>query len=193
MKGSPSIKEKILGAAEKKMVKFGYRKVTMDEIAQDLAMSKNTIYLHFKSKVEIAESLFERLKKRINEGQLRIEKDNKGPLDVISKNTLFVQKELTPWFEHFLGDVKLELPDLWRDFITYRTEKILEIKSLIERGIKKGVFRKINAGLAVRVYLGAIDSIINPEILDQENISFQEALRAVSDIWSKGILRQEVS
>ena len=31
-----TMKDKILNAAEKRMVKFGYRKVTMDEIAKDL-------------------------------------------------------------------------------------------------------------------------------------------------------------
>ena len=51
------IAEKILDASENRMVKFGYRKVTMDEIAQDLAMSKNTIYLYFRSKVDIAKAL----------------------------------------------------------------------------------------------------------------------------------------
>ena len=189
MKTKDSAKEKILDAAQKRMVEFGYRKVTMDEIANDLIMSKATIYLHFKNKVEIAESLFACLKTRINDGQLKIEKENKNPLDVISKNILFLQKELSPWFEHFLGDIKLEVPELWKDFIAFRTDKILEIKGLIEKGIKKGVFRKVNAGLAVRVYLGAIDSIINPEILEQEQISFQDALEVISDIWSNGILK----
>jgi len=183
------IKAKILNAAEKRMVKFGYRKVTMDEIAKDLGMSKNTIYLHFASKAEMADELFVRLKQRINQGQAVIEKENKNPLDVISRNILFFQKELSPWFEHFLGDVKLDLPDLWNDFTNYRTEKILEIKGLIEKGIRKGIFRKVNPGLAVRVYLGAVDSIINPEILTQENVSFQESLEVVLDIWSKGILK----
>ncbi|HQP91069.1 MAG TPA: TetR/AcrR family transcriptional regulator [Candidatus Omnitrophota bacterium] len=184
------IAEKILDASENRMVKFGYRKVTMDEIAQDLAMSKNTIYLYFRSKVDIAKALFDRLKKRINERQGRIEKENKDPLDVISKNILFFQKELSPWFDHFLKDIKLELPDVWRDFTDYRKDKIFEIKDLIEKGIKKGVFRKINSSLAVRVYLGAVESIINPDILEEEQISFQEALDTVLNIWSFGILEK---
>jgi len=188
MKTKDLARTKILNAAEARMVKFGYRKVTMDEIAKDLVMSKNTIYLHFKSKVEIAEGLFDRLKKRINSIQAVIEKKEKDPLEVISKNILFFQKELSPWFEHFLGDIKLELPELWQDFINFRTEKILEIKTLVEKGMKKGVFRKVNPELAVRVYLGAIDSIINPEVMGQEHLSFQEAIDAILDIWSKGIL-----
>ena len=36
------------------MIKFGYRKVTMDEIAADLHISKNTIYKFFVGKEEIA-------------------------------------------------------------------------------------------------------------------------------------------
>jgi AcrR family transcriptional regulator len=190
MKKEVLIKTKILDAARKRMVKFGYRKVTMDEIAKDLVMSKNTIYLYFKSKVEIAEGLFARLRKSINDGQAVIEKENRNSLDVIAKNILFFQKELSPWFEHFLGDIKSELPDLWSDFINYRTEKILEIKSLVEKGIAKGIFRKVHPGLAVRVYLGAVDSIINPEILEQEHVSFQEALEAVLDIWIRGIQKE---
>jgi len=182
------VKEKILNAAEKRMVKFGYRKVTMDEIAQDLAMSKNTIYKYFQSKDEIAESLFLRFKQKINNQQAVIEKESKNPIDVISKNILFFQKELTPWFEHFLGDIKSELPAVWASFVNYRTEKIMDLKALVEKGIKKGVFRKVNASIAVRVYLGAIDSIINPEVLEQENISFHEAIKAILDLWSTGIL-----
>ncbi|HOW35374.1 MAG TPA: TetR/AcrR family transcriptional regulator [Candidatus Omnitrophota bacterium] len=184
-------KEKILNAAEKRMVKFGYRKVTMDEIAQDLVMSKNTIYKYFQSKAEITENLFLRLKKKINDNQILIEKAHKDPLEIISKNIYFLQKELTPWFEHFLGDIKAELPTLWTDFVNYRAEKIMDLKTLVEKGIKKGIFRKVNAAIAVRAYLGAIDSIINPEVLEQEKVSFHEALEIVLNLWSEGMLAKK--
>ncbi len=64
-KNNPT-QEKILNAAEKRMVKFGYRKVTMDEIALDLHMSKNTIYKGFAGKEEIAKALVKRLQQRLN-------------------------------------------------------------------------------------------------------------------------------
>jgi len=43
MKKPDPVAEKILAAAEARMVRLGYHKVTMDEIAADLRMSKNTI------------------------------------------------------------------------------------------------------------------------------------------------------
>ena len=182
------IKEKILNTAEKRMVKFGYRKVTMDEIAQDLVMSKNTIYKHFTSKIEMAEALFERLENEINHELALIEESHKDPVEIISKNIFFLQQRLTPWFEHFLGDIKTELPELWTRFLQFRNEKIFEIKTLVEDGVQKGKFRKIHSALAVRMYLGAIDHVLNPEFLEKERISFSDAIEGVLDVWSNGIL-----
>ena len=180
-------RERILDAAMVRMLKFGYRKVTMDEIVQDLVMGKNTIYKHFESKTEIAEALFGRLEKEINYELSLIKESHKDPLEIISKNIFFLQQRVTPWFEQFLEDIKSELPDLWTRFLSFRNEKILEIKMLVEDGIKKGKIRKINSALAVRMYMGAIDQVLNPEFLEKERISFADALEGVLDIWSNGI------
>ena len=184
-------RERILDAAMTRMLKFGYRKVTMDEIAQDLVMSKNTIYKHFQSKIEMAEALFDRLEKEINRELSLIEESHKDPVEIISKNIFFLQQRLTPWFEHFLGDIKSELLDLWLRFLHFRNEKITEIRSLVEDGIKKGKFRKINPALAVRLYMGAIDHVLNPEFLEKERISFSDALEGVLDIWSIGVISKK--
>jgi len=184
-----STEEKILTATEKRMIKFGYRKVTMDEIASDLQMSKNTIYLHFPSKIDIAKGLVARIKERINTYQQKVEKTEKDPLKIISLNILFLQQELAPWFDHFLKDIQLELPELWREFVDFRSAKVMGLEDLIRAGIKKGKFRPVNPALAVRAYLGAVDNIIDPEILQKEGVSFQQGLEIVMDIWSKGILK----
>ena len=180
--------QKVLDRAQARMIRFGYRKTSMDEIASDLKMSKNTIYKFFQSKAEIAQQLFMRLKESINQQQIVIERKEKDPLKIITSNTVFLQESLAPWFEHFLPDIKSELPGLWEDFVAFRTEKIMDIEKLIKKGIKKKEFRNINTTIAVRSYLGAIDSIITPEFLSNNSISFKQALESVLDIWSKGIL-----
>ena len=189
MKKIDPVADKILTAAQNRMVRFGYRKVTMDEIATDLRMSKNTIYLHFSSKIDIAKGLVARIKNKINDYQLKIEKTEKEPLKIISLNVLFLQQELAPWFEHFLKDIQLELPELWQEFVDFRSEKVMDLEKIVSAGIKKGKFRSINPALAVRAYLGAVNNIIDPEILQQEGVSFQQALETVMDIWSKGIVK----
>lgn len=184
-------RERILDAAMNRMLRLGYRKVTMDEIAQDLVMSKNTIYKHFTSKIEMAEALVERLKKEINHELSLIEESHKDPIEIIAKNIFFLQQRLSPWSKHFLGDIKSELPGLWTRFIDFRNEKIFAVKILVEDGIKRGKFRKCNSLLAVRMYMGAIDSVLDPEFLEKEKISFPDAMEGVLDIWSAGVISRK--
>ncbi|MDD5020127.1 MAG: TetR/AcrR family transcriptional regulator [Candidatus Omnitrophica bacterium] len=185
------LRGKILDAAQARMIRFGYRKVTMDEIARDLRVSKNTIYKVFVGKEEIAKGLVKRLQEDINRGLNDLERRNKDPLKVFSDSILLLRKTLGPWFEHFFKEIAVELPDLWKEFLRYRNEKILEIRSLVEKGIRKGTLRKISASVAVQAYLGSVKAIIAPRFLEQEHLSFDEALQAVLDIWAHGILRKE--
>ena len=187
-KNNPA-REKILNAAERRMVKFGYRKVTMDEIALDLHMSKNTIYKIFVGKEEIAKALVKRLQQQLNISLDNIEKTQHDPLRIFSDSVMLLRKQLGPWFEHFFREIPTELPSLWEEFLYFRNEKILGIRLLIEKGSKNGTFRRVNAAIATEAYLGAVKAITNPRFLEQENLTFEQSLDAILDLWSKGILR----
>lgn len=186
-----ALKEKILNTAEKRMVKFGYRKVTMDEIAQDLKMSKNTIYKEFTGKEEIAQYLVERLKENLNQGLEEIAQTEPDTLKVFSDSIFLLRKLLGPWFEHFFKEIPVELPAIWEDFLHYRNARILEIHALVERGIKQGVFRDVRPVIAVQAYLGAVKAIVNPKFLEEEKLSFNQAMDAVLDIWGRGMLKEK--
>ena len=187
MTRTDTLEEKILNAAQKRMLKFGYRKVTMDEIAQDLCMSKNTIYKAFVGKEDIAKGLVKRLQRRLNARLGEIEKNEADPLQVFAQSVLLLRKELGPWFEHFFREIPGELPVLWEEFLHFRNEKIMEVRSLVDKGGRQGVFRPVNASIATEAYLGAVKAVTNPRFLEQENLTFEQALNAVLDLWSNGI------
>jgi AcrR family transcriptional regulator len=161
----------------------------MDEIAVDLHMSKNTIYKLFVGKEEIARGLVKRLQQQLAVGLANIEKNSKDPLQIFSGSILLLRKQLGPWFEHFLREIQAELPDLWEEFILFRNDKILGIRSLVRKGSKNGSLRQVNPSIATEAYLGAVKAITNPRFLEQENLTFEQALDAVLDIWSHGIVR----
>jgi len=171
------------------MLKFGFRKVTMDEIASDLHMSKNTIYKLFVSKEEIAKALVKRLQHQLDAGLVNIEKTSNGPLRIFSDSVLLLRKQLGPWFDHFFREIPTELPGLWDEFLHFRNEKIHKIHSLVEKGKRNRVFRPVNPSIATEAYLGAVKAITNPRFLEHENLTFDQALDSVLDIWSKGIVK----
>ncbi|MDE2221494.1 MAG: TetR/AcrR family transcriptional regulator [Candidatus Omnitrophica bacterium] len=170
------------------MIKFGFRKVTMDEIAADLHMSKNTIYKIFTGKDEIASALVKRLEDQLDSGLANIEKAHESPLKVFSESILLLRNRLGPWFGHFFRETPTELPGLWEEFLHFRNEKILKIRLLVEQGSCSGVFRRVHPAIATEAYLGAVKAVTNPRFLEQENLTFEQALDTVLDIWSNGLV-----
>ena len=72
MKDSVSQKntrDAILDATDRLLTRNGYKKMTIDDLAQEVGIGKGSIYLHFESKEEIALShidrIIERLKKNL--------------------------------------------------------------------------------------------------------------------------------
>jgi AcrR family transcriptional regulator len=63
--------EIILDAAERLLARYGYRKVTMEDLAREAGIGKRTIYLHFAGKVEVALRSIDRVVERLLD-QLRL-------------------------------------------------------------------------------------------------------------------------
>lgn len=71
------MREQILDAVDRLLSRFGYQKMTMDDIAREASISKRTIYLHFSGKEEVALSSIDRVVERLL-SELRLLKDTKG-------------------------------------------------------------------------------------------------------------------
>lgn len=64
------VRELILDAADRLLARYGYKKMTMDDLAVEVGIGKGTLYLHFSSKEEIALARVDRIVDQLN-GRLR--------------------------------------------------------------------------------------------------------------------------
>src|SRR5215470_16984562 len=64
-----STRDAILDATDRLLARYGYKKMTIDDLAAEVGIGKGSVYLHFASKQEIALShidrIIERLKKNL--------------------------------------------------------------------------------------------------------------------------------
>jgi AcrR family transcriptional regulator len=58
-------RDRILDAAERLLGRFGYRKMTVDDIAAEAGIGKGTVYLSFPSKEEVVLSTVDRIVERV--------------------------------------------------------------------------------------------------------------------------------
>jgi AcrR family transcriptional regulator len=73
--------ERILDAATTLLVRWGYRKTTIDDVAREAGVGKGTIYLHWKDKNELFRAAIWREQQRYSEeAQRRIAADPEGGL-----------------------------------------------------------------------------------------------------------------
>src|SRR5262245_15055545 len=62
-----AIRDSILDATDRLLARYGYRKMTVEDIAVEAGIGKGTIYLHFSSKEEVVLSHIDRIVDRLKE------------------------------------------------------------------------------------------------------------------------------
>src|SRR5688572_15815891 len=71
VRDSTSVRDSILEATDRLLARYGYRKMTVEDIAVEAGIGKGTIYIHCSSKEEVVLShidrIVERLKERLRE------------------------------------------------------------------------------------------------------------------------------
>src|SRR5260370_14596020 len=75
------IRDLILDAADRLLARYGYRKMTIDDLAKEVGIGKGTIYLHFSSKEEIALSHIDRIVERLKEKLTTISLEDAPPAE----------------------------------------------------------------------------------------------------------------
>lgn len=163
------MKDKIISKATHLFLKLGFKSVTMDDIANEMCISKKTIYKYFCNKeiliAETTETLTNTIYSTINEIVAKNHNAIEENFEIIKMiKEMFVSIETSPSYQ-----LKKHYPEIHGKL----TEKLqLECNSLfkqnIEKGIQEGLYRDtINVPNYVYFYYALIFTI-------NENISSEK-------------------
>jgi AcrR family transcriptional regulator len=75
------VRDLILDAAERLLGRFGYAKMTMDDLAREVGIGKGTLYLHFPSKEEVVLSRLDRMIDRLTAELQAIAASDRDPAE----------------------------------------------------------------------------------------------------------------
>ncbi|MES2446576.1 MAG: TetR/AcrR family transcriptional regulator [Bacteroidota bacterium] len=135
-------KEYIISEADKLFCQFGFKSVTMDDIARQLGISKKTIYQHFADKNDLVNVLMEA---RFNNHDCDIKMYAKHGHDAVHEVLLGLD-DINEWLitlnPKLFFDMQKYHPDTWLKFVQFKEESLaIGITENMKRGIKEGIYR----------------------------------------------------
>lgn len=160
-----STRQRILAAARQHFFAHGFRGVTMDDLAGELAMSKKTLYAHFPSKTALVEAIlldkFHALEAELIPITSEGHPDFAGALRQMLARIQRHTEEIKP---SFIRDVQRECPELFRVVESRRRELIQRhFGKLLTEGRREGLVRRdIPVHLIIEILLAAVQVIMNP-------------------------------
>ena len=136
--------DRILDAAAELMLRWGYNKTTIDDIARAAGVAKGTIYLHWKTREDLFLALMRREYVRLVEDiQQRIASDPEGgTLQGITKHSMLATMKSPLMKAVLLRDTDLLGEWMRKEFtsVSY-SEQIAQSLALVERLRSRGVVR----------------------------------------------------
>lgn len=183
-------KKKVISVARKLFFHFGYSKVTMDELASELNMSKRTIYQLYENKNILLEAViydfFQEFQDNINKITF-IKKDD--ALALLKQIIALIQGQITKFSIHAFEDIKRNNPEVWQIIINLR-EKMFnnELKKILKQAKKENIIRDdIDIEIIVMLILNTIQSVVNPETISRLPYSTEEVIEMLSKFIISGI------
>ena len=183
-------RERILIHVSDRFLQDGFARVSVDQIAADLIMSKKTFYKVFPSKEHLVEQVIESLLDQIRSHLSRIQESEATFIVKFHQVMTFLGQVGSRIGKPFLQDLQQQTPQLWARIETFRRDRITQVFSrLLDQGVREGyVRRNISKHMFLRCYLAAVEAVVNPTVLMHESFSAQEAIQSILEMFFHGVL-----
>ena len=167
------IKERIIAVSMEMFIRYGIRSITMDMIAEQLGVSKRTIYEQFTDKDELLQYCINTAmndQRRINEEIIKNSENIIEATFKFIKNSIDTLNAINPLF---FFDIEKYYPNLWEQKIKENDNRNLNRSiELVNRGIQENIFRReINVEIVAKLILEQFKMLNNQELFPSDKFS----------------------
>ncbi|MCR4396012.1 MAG: TetR/AcrR family transcriptional regulator, partial [Candidatus Saccharicenans sp.] len=134
------LKLRILERSRELFFKYGYSRLSMDELAEDLGISKATVYRYFPDKEALLRAVMVETREQVLSQLQAIVRDDKLPVKArLTAYLEFISRFMSGLSRDFIKDLRQKLPDLWKEMDAFRRQQVFPLVSeVILEGVRKG-------------------------------------------------------
>jgi len=186
--------QRIVTAARRHFFAHGFRGVTMDDLAEELGMSKKTLYASFPSKLDLLRAvLLDKFRS--------VEADLDRVMSPASKDVLAALHQLLACMQQhteeiqppFVRDIRREAPEIFQVVQSRRRDVIQRyFGKLFEDGRRSGIIRKdVSTRLMIEMFLGVTEAIMNPTKMAELGLTPTTGYISIIKVMLEGLLTEK--
>jgi len=186
--------QRIVESARTHFFSHGFRSVTMDDLAEELAISKKTLYAHFPSKIALLEAVladkFAGVEAKLEEITRAYPHDFSAALHELLTNTQHELDEIKP---PFVRDMRQKAPQVFK-IVERRRAELIErfFGKLFAEGQRTGLVRKdLPAKLMIEILLAAVQAIVNPAKVEDLGLTPKTGFASVVKVVLEGVITRK--
>ena len=186
--------QRIVEAARAHFFSHGFRSVTMDDLAEELGVSKKTLYAHFPRKIELLEAVladkFAGVEAKLTEISRAYPHDFRTALHELLAN---MRRELDEIKPPFVRDMRQKAPHVFKT-VERRRAALIErfFGKLFIEGQRTGMVRKdVPAKLMIEILLAMVQAIMNPPKMEELGMMPKEGFAGILKIVLEGALTRK--
>ncbi|MCB4806870.1 TetR/AcrR family transcriptional regulator [Tamlana sp. 62-3] len=183
------MKEKILHTACDLFLNYGFKSVTMDEIANAQGISKKTIYQYFKNKTVLVEESVLLLFQKISAGINNVCQLEKNPIDEIYEVKQVLMHNLKDEKSSPQYQLEKYYPEIYHN-IKQKQMCVMDncVQENITRGQNLGLFRpELNSEFISKIYFNSIMGLKDKSLFPLENFSTKILMNNFLEYHLRGI------
>lgn len=183
------MREKIIDKSQELFLNFGFKSVTMDDIASEMGISKKTIYVHFPNKTKLVEATTLHMFETISYGIDCICALEKNPIEEIFDIKQFVMEHLKNEKSSPQYQLQKYYPKIFATLKSKQFEVMQEcVTDNLKRGLEQGLYRDtINIDFISRIYFNGMVTLKDQELFPLKTFSMNTLMEYYLEYHLRGI------
>jgi len=189
----PVVERQVIAIARRQFFLHGFRRVSMDDLAAELRMSKKTLYACFSSKSSLVEAVLKDKFNEVEQDLSRVASEASSDIEeAIHRFLQRVQRHTAEIHPSFVRDLGRETPHLFR-IVEHRRRRLIRrhVAALFNKGRKAGLIRKdIPVHLIIEILLGAVEAIMIPSKVTELGLTLEKGYSTIIRLILEGAMER---
>jgi AcrR family transcriptional regulator len=183
------MRDKIIHKASELFLSLGFKSVTMDDIANELGISKKTIYVHFPNKTKLVEATTTHVFETISCGIDHICGLEKNPIEEVFEIKRFVMDHLKDEKSSPQYQLQKYYPKIFSSLKAKQFEVMQGcVIENLNRGITLGLYREnLDVNFISRIYFNCMVILKDQELFPLRNFSMNALMENYLEYHLRGI------